>query len=138
MTNSTNEALPYMYMWHVPESGDFFGELGDSVLFGGEEATAKSKSETIKTNIFSLEKIIGSWNETTVFLFKTCIKIHVTENSLIYRKYQSAVEEAGPPVTFLYCHHPPSFLAIFHKETWNDNKRFCVKLNRKNCIGIYI
>lgn len=58
--------------------------------------------------------------------------------SLIYRKYQSAVEEAEPPVTFLYCHHPPSSLAIFHKETWNDNKRFCVKLNRKNCIGIYI
>lgn len=53
MINLTNEALPYMYMWHVPESGDFLGELGDSALFGGEEATAKSKSETIKTNIFS-------------------------------------------------------------------------------------
>lgn len=58
-----------MYMWHVPESGDFLGELGDSALFGGEEAIAKSKSEIIKTNIFSLEKMIGSWNETTVFLF---------------------------------------------------------------------
>lgn len=69
LINSANEALPYMYRWHVPESGDFLGEFGDSALFGGEEATAKSKSETIKTNIFSLEKMIGSWNETTGFFF---------------------------------------------------------------------
>lgn len=36
----------------VPESGDFLGEFGDSALFGGEEATAKSKSETIITKHF--------------------------------------------------------------------------------------
>ena len=28
----------------LPESGDFLGELGDNALFGGDAATAKSKS----------------------------------------------------------------------------------------------
>lgn len=64
------------------------GEFGDSVLFGGEEVIVKFKFEIIKINIFSLEKLIGLWNEINVFFFfEIWIKIYVIEDSLIYRKY---------------------------------------------------
>lgn len=82
MINFINEVLLYMYMWYVFEFGDFLGELGDSVLFGGEEVIVKFKFEIIKINIFSLEKMIGLWNEIIVFFFKICIKIYVIELDL--------------------------------------------------------
>lgn len=69
LINFVNEVLLYMYMWYVFEFGDFLGELGDSVLFGGEEVIVKFKFEIIKINIFSLEKMIGLWNEIIVFFF---------------------------------------------------------------------
>lgn len=69
MINFINEVLLYMYMWYVFEFGDFLGEFGDSVLFGGEEVIVKFKFEIIKINIFSLEKMIGLWNEIIVFFF---------------------------------------------------------------------
>lgn len=50
------------------------GEFGDSVLFGGEEVIVKFKFEIIKINIFSLEKLIGLWNEIIVFFLKFVLK----------------------------------------------------------------